>query len=437
MSAAPRTTARRRALPAIKLDPIRNPVLGHLPAQITDTLIRQAVRERFPAGSCLMREGTPADAVFFILSGEFGIFKGDVEIDRQSSGGVLGEMGVLTGQTRTATVRCLTEVETLRVTAETFLGVIDRHPEVLRALISELVGKVQVTHTVRVKQVTSIQQARDTLSRCVSVEVLDQILERETPEQLLSGRLSEAAILFYDIKGFSAAAESMEPKRLLQALNEHLQIITDSVAKHRGTVINFIGDAVLAVFNCPIVLPDPASAALSCYEEAREGMKALQRKRRKRRQICFQLGAGLNYGKLVSGAIGSETRFSYTVIGDEVNLAARLESLTRHYPVELILSDSQYRKLPPERRAGCVLFDRVRVKGRKAPTRLYTLMPNDVMDRKRFEAAVRLYLKGQFEAARKEFATQRGLLAGFLGNRCKALQEHKVAWRGYFSWEVK
>jgi class 3 adenylate cyclase len=423
--------------PQFNFDPKRNIVLANLPAGATATLIANADSLRLAAGDLLVKENTPSDCIYFVLSGRLGIYKGEVEIDQQGGGGVLGEMGVLTGQPRTATVKCLTGVEALRVSATQFLGVLDRHPEVLRALIRDMVGKVQVTHQLRVDQVTSIQRARDTLSRCVSAEVLDQILERQTPEQLLAGQLNDAAILFYDIKGFSAVAERVDPRTLLQSLNEHLEAIVESISSHRGTVVNFIGDAVLAVFNCPVTLPCPADAALACYREARAKMDVLQERLRREGQLCFQLGAGINFGKVVSGAIGSESRFSFSVLGDEVNLAARLESLTRHYPVELILSESLYRQLSPGRRAECALFDRVQVKGRKRPVRLYSAVGSEPFDRKLFSRGVRLYLQGDFGGAREVFKGLPGLLPGFLGTRCKLLHERKQPWPGYFTWDVK
>ena len=401
-----------------RISPERNPVLGSLPPKATTGLLAGARMEKLVAGSYLMREGSRPDAVYFVLAGQLSILKGEKEIDRQGAGGILGEMGVLTEHARNASVRCLSEVEVLRVEAKTLLSVVDQHPEVLRALIRDLVGKVQVSHQVRVDQMTAIQKARETLLRCLSEGVVDQILEKNTPEQLLAGQLNETAILFYDIAGFSAAAEKMNPKRLLHALNEHLEVIVDSVEAHQGTVVNFIGDAVLAVFNCPVAVENAATSALQCYLTARENIRHLQRQRSRRKQFCFDLGAGINYGTVVSGAIGSESRFSFSVLGDEVNLAARLEGLTRHYPVELILSEALFRKLPGELAARCVLFDRVQVRGRQQPVRLFTVPEHPDDGSEQFSHAVEFYLKGDFESAKKVFSKLQGPLAGYLGGRC-------------------
>lgn len=346
-------------------------------------------------------------------------------------------MGVLTSQPRTASVKCLTNVEVARLDAKTVLEVIDSHPAVLRALLREIVGKVKTSQQMRVHHLSNIHKAREALSKCVSAEVLDTYLDRYSPEQLLSGRNSQVAILFYDIKGFSAAAEKLKPRTLLKTLNEHLEIIVNNIARERGVVINFIGDAVLAAFNCPLELDNPADAALRCYLASREEMRRLHVARRQQGLRCFQLGAGLTFGSVVSGAIGTEDRFNFTILGDEVNLAARLESLTRQYPVELIMSDSFYGHLSSRMRSDCLLFDRVQVKGRKRPVELYTIPWQAVADRKAFTLAVRSYLKGQFRKASDRFTAQRGNLAGYLGARCKSLRDRNALWSGYFPWESK
>src|SRR6185436_19221115 len=104
--------------PAFKLDPSRNPILANLPRAALAKLLESAKTVRLGHDKFLVREGDAPDALFFVTAGEVAIFKGEVEIDRQPAGGVLGEMGVLTGQKRTASVRCISDVEALRVEAK-------------------------------------------------------------------------------------------------------------------------------------------------------------------------------------------------------------------------------------------------------------------------------------------------------------------------------
>jgi class 3 adenylate cyclase len=419
-----------------RVDPSRNPILANLPLQAQNQLLGHAQRVHFGANEIIIREGDPSEFLIFVSSGEVAILKGDIEIDRQQAGGILGEMGVLIEQRRTATVKSISEVEAWKVSAKDFLNTMDGYPMALRGMIRELIKKFEATAGVRVNQFTQTQRATDLLSRCVSKEVLDNILQTQTPEQLLEGSHQRAAILFFDIRGFSSMAERMNAGELLRALNEHLDVIIDSVAKHGGIIVNFIGDAVLAVFNTPLPIPQPAVSALNCYLDCRSQLRALHEQRRKTGQVCFDLGAGLNFGSVVAGAIGSADRFSYTILGDEVNLAARLESLTRHYPVEMIFSEACYAILTPELQEACLCFDRVQVKGRQHPVSLYTLDDGCAKDRQAFREAVQTYLAGDFEKALKSFVSLSSKLAARMAERCAEMMHRSsaTAWPGYYTW---
>lgn len=422
----------------LKLDPDQNPLLAKLSDQETEELLSTGKQYQLPAESFLVHDGEISDAIFFLLDGEVIILKDNQQIDQQGPGGVLGEMGVLTDQLRTASVKCLTDVDVLRVDAANFLKVVDANPNLLRALIRDMVEKMRGTHQVRLLQLDSIQKTKDILSRTVSPEVLNHILDQLTPEQLLEGSLNNAAILFFDIRGFSSASENIPPRDLLQALNEHLGLIIDSVEQYHGTIVNFIGDAVLAIFNCPVIIEAPTSAAFNCYLDCQNKINSLLNERRASNQICFELGAGINYGTVVTGAIGARNRFSYNVLGDEVNLAARLESLTRHYPVDVILSENCYQQLDPELAGQCIQIDYAQVKGRERPVRLYAISELEDQQRMVFESALKLYLKGSFGDAAKEFHNIPGKLSSYLAGRCDALaKEANPDWPGYYSWEVK
>ncbi len=422
----------------LRIDPSRNPILANLPGEAAVSLLHSGVRKCAVRGDILVREGDAPDFLLFVLEGEVAIFKGEVEIDRQPAGGVLGEMGVLTGQPRSATVKCVTDVRMIEVAAADFLALLDGYPQVLRSVVQALVRKFEATQGRRAEQVGNLERATDILSKCVSEEVLNAVLRHRTPEQLLNGTVEQAAILFIDIKGFSAIAETTPVEQLLAALNDHLGVIVDSVAKHNGTIVNFIGDAVLAVFNVPVPMSHPNVAALNCYLHCCCAMRDLQAKRRATGRVCFELGAGINHGSVVAGAIGSRTRFSYSVLGDEVNLAARLESLTRQYPVEIIISEASYKGLSAGLAERCLHFDRVRVKGRQTPVNLYTLAEMSAEERRAFADALALYLGGQFAQASSAFKSLRHPLAAHFVDRCDRLAESPPAiWDGCYSWQTK
>ena len=421
-----------------RLNPAKNPFLGNLPEAAMEDLMGRAKVQQLQDGDVFIREGEPSDSIYFINFGEVVILKGGVEIDRQGAGGVIGEMGVLTKAPRSATIKCIAEVELLRVEADDFVRIVDSQPAMLRNLVIDQLRKVTSSQDVRVNQGKQIVEAKEVFGRLVSPEVYERVISKRNAEELLNGTLEDSAVLFFDIKGFSTAAEKMGPQPLLKALNEHLSVINARISKHRGIVVNFIGDAVLAIFGCPVPLPDPAAAAVRCYLEAREELAAFHQYRKETGEHCFDLGAGINFGSLVAGGIGSKERFSYTVLGDEVNLAARLESLTRHYPTEVIFSESCYDKLPGDLKSQSLLMDRCTVKGRKSPTGLYTLLPVSDAEKAAYDEALNKYLAGDFLAAESAFNAIPGPLAAYMRRRCGQLQvEQGKFWPGYYSWEVK
>lgn len=421
-----------------RLNPAKNPFLGNLPESAFEDLMSRAKVIQMKEGDVFIREGEPSDSMYFVNYGEVVILKGGVEIDRQRAGGVIGEMGVLTKATRSATIKCAGDVELLRVEAEDFIRIVDSQPAMLRNLVIDQLQKVTSSHDVREKQGKQIVEAKEVFGRLVSPEVYERVISKRKPEEMLSGTLEDAAVLFFDIRGFSTASEKMGPQPLLKALNDHLGIINARVSKHRGTIVNFIGDAVLAIFGCPVPLPDAAGAAVRCYLEAREELNAFHQYRKETGEHCFELGAGINFGGLVSGAIGSKERMSYSVLGDEVNLAARLEGLTRHYPTEVIFSESCFDQLPDDLKKQSLLMDRCTVKGRKSPTGLYSLIAMSDAEKEAYDAALNKYLAGDFLAAESAFNSIPGPLAAYMRRRCGQLQvEQGKFWPGYYQWDVK
>lgn len=421
-----------------RLNPAKNPFLGNLPQNAFEELMSRSRVLQLKDGDVFIREGDPSDSMYFVNYGEVVILKGPVEIDRQRAGGVIGEMGVLTKAPRSATIQCAGDVELLRIEAEDFIRIVDSQPAMLRNLVIDQLQKVTSSHDVREKQGKQIVEAKEVFGRLVSPEVYERVISKRNADDLLNGTLEDAAVLFFDIKGFSTAAEKMGPQPLLKALNEHLAIINARISKHRGIVVNFIGDAVLAIFGCPVPAADAAAAGVRCYLEARAELNAFHQHRKETGEHCFELGAGINYGSLVAGGIGSKERFSYTVLGDEVNLAARLEGLTRHYPTEVIFSESCYDQLPADLKAQALLMDRCTVKGRKSPTGLYSLIDMPDAERDAYDAALNKYLAGDFLAAECAFNTIPGPLAAYMRRRCGQLQvEQGKFWPGYYQWDVK
>jgi adenylate cyclase len=192
----------------------------------------------------------------------------------------------------------------------------------------------------------------------------------------LGGEKRELTVLFSDIRGFTTLSEAMAPEELVKLMNEYFTVMTAKVFEHRGSLDKYIGDAIMAVFGAP--LAEPQHATLAC-RSALDMLRALQTLReswRARGIPAIDIGVGINTGPMVVGNMGSASRFNYTVVGDAVNLASRIEHLNKEYGTNILVSEHTYKVVKDEfPRAREV--DRVRVRGRAQPVHLYELFADD------------------------------------------------------------
>jgi adenylate cyclase len=208
---------------------------------------------------------------------------------------------------------------------------------------------------------------RDTISRYVSPQVCEEILKN--PQLLqLGGKRQRVTVLFADIWGFTSLSERLAPETVVEMLNRFFTAMVDIVFEHEGTLDKFIGDNIMAVFGTPLEIEQPAVKAARCA-------LAMQRRLREMQQEDCQIGRigiGINTGEVIAGNIGSHRHMDFTVIGDVVNIAARLESLTRELDADILVG--------PETRAE--LADTFRLeacppvvlKGRREPLPVYRLL---------------------------------------------------------------
>jgi adenylate cyclase len=268
------------------------------------------------------------------------------------------------------------------------------------------------------------QRLRKTFQLYLNPEVMEEMLAQ--PEKLqLGGDEKDLTVLFSDIRGFTSISEKLSPPALVKLLNEYLTPMTDVVFAKRGTLDKYIGDAVMAFFGAPI---DNDRHALSACEAALGMMAALTRLRAKWRSEDPAMppvdhGIGIHSGRMVVGNMGSTQRFNYTVMGDNVNLASRLEGLNKDYGTHVIISEVT---LVAARKAaggaGETLavreLDSVQVKGKEAPVRLYELRGlGEPPERDRplldtYANGLALYRRRKFAEARYEFETCLALAAG-------------------------
>jgi len=229
------------------------------------------------------------------------------------------------------------------------------------------------------------------------------------PEKLkLGGDEKELSVMFSDIRSFTTISEKLTPKKLVRLLNTYLTAMTDLIMDSRGVVDKYIGDAIMAFWGAPI--NEPLHAQYAC-RAALEIISVLNEKRgewQKKFGVELYVGIGINTGEVIIGNIGSDKRFDYTVMGDTVNLASRLEGITKQYRVQIVVSE--FTKKQANGKFVFRYLDKVAVKGKKEGVEIYELKgvlgKIDEKTKKLiscFEQGMELYKKQQWDRAIKFF----------------------------------
>jgi class 3 adenylate cyclase len=237
----------------------------------------------------------------------------------------------------------------------------------LRARIRAGLDKRRLQHLERAR-------VRDVFARFLPEPTVDEVLSRAGGELRLGGVRVIGTVLFADLRSFTSFAERTPPDEVIAVLNQYLGEMSDAVLDHGGTLVAFLGDGLMAVFGAPIESADHADHAVAAAREmlCERFPRFNGWARAQGYGDGFRMGIGMSSGPLMSGNVGSERRLEYTAIGDTVNTAARIESLTKElgYPVLLSESTLDLVTAPPN---DIVYVDEVRVRGRRAPTRVWGL----------------------------------------------------------------
>ena len=285
------------------------------------------------------------------------------------------------------------------------------------------------------------------LKGAFSLYLSPAIVERisRDPDLLkLSGERRELSIFFSDIENFTTLSEGLDPARLSSVMNRYLSAMTDIILESGGTLDKYIGDAIMAFWNAPLDCPDHAVRACRAAIANQERMVELRRELQAEGLPPIRMRIGLNSGPASVGNMGSTKRFSYTAIGDAVNLASRLEGVNKQYGTYVLLSEStrELAKDAVETRE----LDFIQVKGKTKPIRVYELLglrgevePERLAHARRFEAALSLYRERRFEQAAEAFAELDDFAAKIFVNRCRHFLEEAPAesWDGSYALKEK
>ncbi len=213
---------------------------------------------------------------------------------------------------------------------------------------------------------------KDTFGRYVSLEIAEKIMK--SGKVNLAGEEIQATVLFSDIRGFTPLSEKLPPVDLIKFLNEYFTYITRPIADNKGVINKFIGDAVMAIFSPVFGVEDHQAAALRAALGMRDALKEFNAQKR-HPEVFF--GVGVHSGGLVAGNVGTEARLEYTVLGDTVNVASRIESQTKIAATQILLSEATVRGLERGKFPGFSFIEcaPVLMKGKSKPMVLYKVEP--------------------------------------------------------------
>ena len=183
---------------------------------------------------------------------------------------------------------------------------------------------------------------------------------------------SNSTILFSDIRGFTSISENEPAERIVSMLNQYFTLWSDAIFRYEGTIDKFVGDAVMALWGAPLRIDNHPELAIRAAMELRETLPVLNEKLGREGYPEIRVGVGVHTGNAILGNIGSEKKLDYTVIGDAVNLASRLEGLTKQYSCDILISEATYGRVKDL--FECEYIDEVKVKGKERSVRIYNVV---------------------------------------------------------------
>ncbi len=258
------------------------------------------------------------------------------------------------------------------------------------------------------EDISDEKRLKSTMYRYMTQELAEELLKLDDAK--LGGARKEVSILFSDIRGYTTLTETLEAEEVVSMLNEYFESMVEAVFKHKGTLDKYIGDAIMAVFGSPLPLEEHAWMAVQTSLEMRVRLHEFNQRRHAANKAKIKIGIGINSDTVISGNIGSSKRMEFTAIGDGVNLGSRLESVSKQYGCDIIISHNTFK--PCQDHIWARELDYIRVKGRNEPVAIYELLglrSNPIESEKlqvieHYQKGREYYLKREFYLARAEFA---------------------------------
>ena len=299
-----------------------------------------------------------------------------------------------------------------------------------------------------IEDVSTEKRMKSTMSRYMDPGIAEKLMAGG--EEVLGGKSVVATVLFSDIRGFTPITEDLGAHGTVSLLNEYFTIMVDCIQKQGGMLDKFIGDAIMAVFGLPLPHEDDEDRAVRASISMITELRRWNAERVAAGKRPVDIGVGLNTDSIVSGNIGSPKRMDYTVIGDGVNLASRLESACKEYSVRILISENTYKKLRGTYRVREI--DRVVVKGKTEPSSIFEVLdyhtdetfPNLHECIEAFRAGLSSYRKQDWDKAEAAFrgaleANPGDALSGMYLKRVAQMREHPPGgdWNGVWVMKTK
>jgi adenylate cyclase len=213
------------------------------------------------------------------------------------------------------------------------------------------------------------EKYKNALGKFVNRDIAERVLRDEIQ---LGGELRQVAILFSDIRSFTAISEGLSPHEVVEFLNDYMTRMVECVNARKGLVDKFIGDAIMAVFGVPQTTGNDAEHSVSTALAMRKALQEFNKGRGGPRKPIIRIGVGINIGEVIAGQIGSTERMEYTCIGDAVNLASRIESLNKPFHTDILISEGCYEQVKDKFRV--VPMKQIMVKGKEKPQSVFAVL---------------------------------------------------------------
>lgn len=235
-----------------------------------------------------------------------------------------------------------------------------------------LVGALAVNFRRLIVKILIESREKARINKLFGQYVSDEVREKIVSEKAaVVGEKKNVAVLFSDIRGFSTFSEGRDPEEIVNRLNEYFEKMVEGITANGGVVDKFVGDAIMGVFGGVIELDNPCDRAVQAALAMRENLRALNAGRADGETDRFENGIGIHFGEVLQGSIGSSGRKEFTVIGDNVNVASRVEGLTKSYPSGVIVTRAVAEMLSESLRERCEHLGKVSVKGKTEEVEIF------------------------------------------------------------------